>query len=157
MSSRVYSSPIGWLLLSSNAESLTQVDFIPAPPEVSDDHCPILDQASAWLDHYFAGHAVAFDVPLSLDNDTFSERAQHALALIPAGQTRSYTWLADQAGSPGAVRAAGTACARNPLPIFLPCHRIVRSDGVIGNYRGGTEAKKWLLDHERNLSDARAV
>lgn len=109
----------------------------------------LLDGAVRELDAYFSGSLRDFDLPIDDHLLTgFRGRAQSAMADIPYGQTRSYADLAAAAGSPRATQAAGTACARNPFPIVLPCHRVVRSDGSYGAYRGGADAKTWLLKFE---------
>ena len=102
------------------------------------------------LDRYFAGALRAFDVALDWRLTAgFRRRVLFATARIPYGLTSSYRELATQAGSPAAVRAAGTALATNPLPIVVPCHRVLRSGGQLGQYRGGSEAKARLLELER--------
>lgn len=107
-------------------------------------------RARRQLDEYFDGHRRAFDVPLDWRlSRGFRREVLRATALIPYGRTASYREVATQAGRPGAVRAAGTALATNPLPIVVPCHRVLRSDGALGQYRGGAEAKARLLDLER--------
>ena len=95
---------------------------------------------------YFAGHRTVFDLPLDFRLAAGFRRAVLAhLPAIPYGRTESYAQVATAAGNPKAVRAAGTACARNPLPVVVPCHRVVRSDGTAGGYAGGPDAKRALL------------
>lgn len=146
-------SPLGPLWLGADGQFLRQLRFgaladapLAAPPHAQ--HHSILVQAQAELTEYFAGTRTAFTVPIPRADSTFRTRAWAALERIPYGQTWSYAQLADAAGSPRAVRAAGTACATNPLPLIVPCHRIVRTDGALGNYLGGPDAKRWLLAHE---------
>lgn len=113
----------------------------------------MLDKARRELDEYFAGTRTAFDVPLdwsyhhgeSADSAPFRQRVQHALTDINYGEVVTYSQVAEAVGNPGAVRAVGSACATNPLPIIVPCHRVVRSDGKLGNYAGGTDMKRRLL------------
>lgn len=102
------------------------------------------------LDLYFTGVRVEFSVTpdLSLSTAPFRREVQSSLTTIPYGRTISYADLASSTGRPRAVRAVGSACASNPLPIVLPCHRVVRSDGSLGNYLGGVEAKQRLLELE---------
>jgi methylated-DNA-[protein]-cysteine S-methyltransferase len=108
-----------------------------------------LDPVAREIDEYFAGHRTTFDVPLDLRLATgFRREVILRLPDIGYGRTYTYAQMAAATGSPGAVRAVGTACARNPLPIVLPCHRVVRSDGSFGGYRGGPEAKHTLLTME---------
>lgn len=97
------------------------------------------------LDGYFRGEPVSFSQKLDLSGSPFEKRVWQAILKIPRGQTRSYAWVAEQAGCPGGARAAGGATGRNPVPIICPCHRVVRSDGSIGGYTGGLDIKKRLL------------
>ena len=109
-----------------------------------------LDAAARELEEYFAGTRTGFGVPLDLTLATgFRRGVLDVLRGIGFGATRSYAAVAALAGSPRAVRAVGTACARNPLPLVVPCHRVVRSDGTSGQYAGGPEAKARLLRMER--------
>jgi methylated-DNA-[protein]-cysteine S-methyltransferase len=108
-----------------------------------------LDRARRELDLYFEGRLREFDLPLDwrLSRD-FRRRALRAVARIPYGRTRTYTQVATSAGNPRAVRAAGTACGSNPLPIVVPCHRVLRSGGGLGGYGGGLQMKEALLELE---------
>ncbi len=102
-----------------------------------------LDDARRQLDLYFEGKLTEFDIPLDWRlTSGFRARVQHAIARIPYGQTRSYTELARSAGNERAVRAAGTACGSNPIPIVVPCHRVLRSGGALGGYGGGLPMKR---------------
>ncbi|HEX4668863.1 MAG TPA: methylated-DNA--[protein]-cysteine S-methyltransferase [Solirubrobacterales bacterium] len=105
-----------------------------------------LDQARRELDLYFEGKLTNFDLPLDwrLSRD-FRRKVLRAIARIPYGQTRSYTQMATSAGNERAVRAAGTACGTNPLPLVVPCHRVLRSGGALGGYGGGLPMKQGLL------------
>lgn len=105
-----------------------------------------LAQARGELDEYFAGRRTGFDVALDWRlTRGFRREVLRATAMIPYGGTASYRDVATRAGSPRAVRAAGTALATNPIPILVPCHRVLRSGGALGSYRGGVEAKARLL------------
>jgi len=110
----------------------------------------ILDRASAELTEYFAGEREEFTVPVDLRLTGFRGEVVQFLPRIGYGRRASYKELACEVGNPGAVRAVGSACANNPIPIILPCHRVVRSDGSWGNYRGGPAAKTFLLELERS-------
>jgi methylated-DNA-[protein]-cysteine S-methyltransferase len=112
-----------------------------------------LDEERRELEEYFEGKRNHFDVPVDwkLTPAGFRNRALHAVARIPYGETRTYADIAEQAGNPRAFRAAGTACGRNPIPLIVPCHRVVQSGGGIGNYGGGPEMKRALLDLEGSL------
>jgi methylated-DNA-[protein]-cysteine S-methyltransferase len=105
----------------------------------------VRDQVTRYLD----GEPVTFTVPLDLSGVApFFRRVLEACLMIPRGETRSYAWLAAQAGSPAAVRATGQAMARNPIPLIIPCHRVVGSDGGLHGYGGGLEMKRRLLGME---------
>jgi methylated-DNA-[protein]-cysteine S-methyltransferase len=155
---RVVDSPLGPLLLATTEAGLVRVAFAGEDHDtvlqaLSDQISPRvlnvperLDAVARELDEYFAGRRHAFD--LTLDRQLSSGFRAVVLQHLPEiayGQTASYAAVAALAGSPKAVRAVGTACANNPLPLVVPCHRVVRSDGSIGNYRGGAEAKRMLL------------
>jgi methylated-DNA-[protein]-cysteine S-methyltransferase len=160
-------SPVGPLLVAATPAGVVRVSFA---REGFDDvlgalaasvsprllEAPArLDAPRRQLDEYFAGRRTSFDVPLDWRlSKGFRERVLHAIAAIPYGAVGTYRSVAAAAGSPRAVRAAGTACATNPLPILVPCHRVVRSDGSMGRYGGGEAAKRLLLDHEHDALGA---
>ena len=101
------------------------------------------------LDRYFAGDVMVLDdLDVAPDGTPFFRAAWEAMRGIKPGSTRSYAELAREVGAPRAVRAVGTACARNPIFLVVPCHRVLRSDGSLGGYGGGLDMKRWLLDHE---------
>jgi methylated-DNA-[protein]-cysteine S-methyltransferase len=152
-------SPVGPLLLAATPAGLVRVAFT----TVEDPDAVLaalagavsprvleapgrLDEVARELDEYFAGRRHAFDVPVDLRlAHGFRRAVLDRLVEVPYAGTVSYAELAARAGSPRAVRAVGTACALNPVPLVVPCHRVVRSDGAPGNYRGGPEAKLRLL------------
>jgi methylated-DNA-[protein]-cysteine S-methyltransferase len=111
-----------------------------------------LDDARRQLDRYFEGKLTEFELPLDwkLTRD-FRRRVVRAIARIPYGETRSYTQIASSAGNERAVRAAGTACGANPIPIVVPCHRVLRRGGALGGYGGGLPMKEALLQLEGSL------
>jgi methylated-DNA-[protein]-cysteine S-methyltransferase len=155
---RTIDSPIGSLLLAATTEGLVRVAF---EREGHDTILGILahqvsprilrapnrlDTAARQLDEYFAGHRRTFEVPVDLRlAHGFRRTVLDHLRTIAYGATESYAAVATAAGSPAAVRAVGSACANNPVPVIVPCHRVVRSDGTIGQYLGGVEAKQALL------------
>jgi methylated-DNA-[protein]-cysteine S-methyltransferase len=111
-----------------------------------------LDDARRQLDAYFEGRLKRFEVPVDWRlSHGFTSRALHAVARIPYGKTRSYAEIANAAGNERAFRAAGTACGHNPVPLIVPCHRVIQSGGGIGNYGGGPEMKRSLLSLEGAL------
>ena len=120
-----------------------------------------LDDARRQLDLYFEGRLREFDLPLDWRlSKGFRRRALRAIARIPYGKTRSYTQIAASAGNERAVRAAGTACGSNPIPIVVPCHRVLRSGGALGGYGGGLPMKQALLELEggaRRVAKGRAA
>jgi methylated-DNA-[protein]-cysteine S-methyltransferase len=158
---RTLDTPVGALLLAATPQGLVRVAY------AREDHDLVLERlardvsprillAPARLDviareieEYFAGRRSAFDVPLDLQlSHGFRRAVLSHLPEIGYGKTASYAALAKAAGNPKAVRAVGSACANNPLPVVLPCHRVVRSDGALGQYVGGAEAKRALLELE---------
>lgn len=159
---RTLDTPVGPLLLAATEQGLVRVAYPNQGHEavlqaLADRvsprvlHAPArLDPVARQLDDYFAGRRRRFDVPLDWRLSTgFRSTVLHHLATdVDYGRTASYAALAALAGNPKAVRAVGTACATNPLPVVVPCHRVVRSDGAIGNYAGGAVAKRTLLDLE---------
>jgi methylated-DNA-[protein]-cysteine S-methyltransferase len=158
---RTLPSPIGELLLAATEQGLVRVGFAVEGQEVvlaelAERVSPRvlaapkrLDPVAREIDEYFAGRRTRFDLPLDLRLASgFRREVILRLPDIGYGHTYTYAQMAAAAGSPKAVRAVGTACAQNPLPIVLPCHRVVRSDGSFGGYRGGPEAKHTLLTME---------
>lgn len=110
---------------------------------------PHLETLRVQMDDYFAGRNLEFDLPLAPVGSAFQQRAWAVLRSIPVAQTRSYLWMSQQLGIPGAMRAAGRANGTNMLCLVIPCHRVIRADGSLCGYGGGLWRKKWLLDHER--------
>jgi methylated-DNA-[protein]-cysteine S-methyltransferase len=105
------------------------------------------------LKQYAAGKSVRWSIPLDLSSGTrFQKNVWRALTRIPRGETRSYRWVAQQIGKPKAFRAVGAACGANPVPIIVPCHRVVASDGSLGGFGGGLPMKRKLLAVERRTS-----
>jgi methylated-DNA-[protein]-cysteine S-methyltransferase len=158
---RVIDSPVGPLLLAATEQGLIRVAFAleghdAVLQSLADKVSPRilsaparLDAAAREIDEYFAGRRHTFGLPLDWRLSAgFRRTVLGHLPEIGYGHTASYTAVAQLAGSPRAVRAVGTACATNPLPVVVPCHRVVRADGSMGGYRGGPEAKRALLTLE---------
>ncbi|WP_446665124.1 methylated-DNA--[protein]-cysteine S-methyltransferase [Flexivirga sp. B27] len=158
---RTIDSPLGALLLAATERGLVRVayereDFDRVLGTIADRVSPRilrstarLDDAARELDEYFASHRTTFDLPLDHAlSSGFRAEVQRSLPSIGYGRTASYGEVATLVGRPKAVRAVGTACATNPLPIVVPCHRVVRSDGSLGQYVGGVDAKTTLLTME---------
>jgi methylated-DNA-[protein]-cysteine S-methyltransferase len=154
-------SPFGPLLLAATPHGLVKLSLPGHDPEEALEDLATrisprvleaparLDEARRELDLYFEGKLTEFDLPLDwrLSKD-FRRRALHAIDRIPYGKTRSYTEIARSAGNERAVRAAGTACGANPIPIVVPCHRVLRTSGALGGYGGGLPMKEALLKLE---------
>lgn len=113
---------------------------------------PVLVEAFGQLDAWISGRLRVFSLPLAPAATEFSQSIRLALLAIPYGSTATYGEVAGFLGHPGAARAVGRACAHNPLPVIVPCHRVVRSDGVPGGYLGGSHLKAALLELERRNS-----
>jgi methylated-DNA-[protein]-cysteine S-methyltransferase len=158
---RVIDSPVGPLLLAATDQGLIRVAFALEGHEavlqsLADKVSPRilsapgrLDAAAREIDEYFAGQRHTFGLPLDWRLSAgFRRTVLSHLPEIGYGHTATYTAVAQLAGSPKAVRAVGTACATNPLPVVVPCHRVVRADGSMGGYRGGPQAKRVLLTLE---------
>jgi methylated-DNA-[protein]-cysteine S-methyltransferase len=139
-------TPIGRLGLVASERGLRRVLWDGEPGAGGDDAVLVL--AATQLHEYFAGTRREFDLPLDLDGTAFQRRAWTALAKIPYGETRSYGEQARRLGVPRAARAIGAANGANPLPIVLPCHRLVGANGSLTGFGGGLETKRWLLDFE---------
>jgi methylated-DNA-[protein]-cysteine S-methyltransferase len=147
----VVESPIGPLGLVANETALTGVYFHGGRIEPR-GRSRVLDEAERQLDQYFAGERTAFDLPLELEGTAFQRECWLALASIPYGQTVSYGEQARRLGlGPDAARAVGAANGRNPIPIVLPCHRVIGADGSLTGFGGGLPTKRFLLEHEGAL------
>jgi methylated-DNA-[protein]-cysteine S-methyltransferase len=149
-------SPVGPLRLFATEGALTGVylENHKGAPELEaserDDH-PVLLAARRQLEEYFAGERVTFELPLDPVGTPFQHTVWKALREIPLGVTWSYGELARHVGRAGAARAVGSANARNPLSIIVPCHRVVGTGGKLTGYAGGVPVKQWLLTHEQRL------
>lgn len=148
-------SPIGRLLLTAQDEALTGIHLdearAPAPAEqgwILDATAAPLPAAVRQLEEYFCGRRREFDLPLRLRGTEFQRRVWARLLDIRYGETLSYGQLAARVGNPNASRAVGLANGRNPIPILVPCHRVIGADGSLTGYGGGLERKRWLLAHE---------
>jgi len=152
----VVQSPIGRLILASDGVALVGVWMANASPDdpawsrhKGDDD--ILAQTREELEEYFDGRRQTFDIPLAPNGTEFQRSVWHALTRIPFGKTISYGELARRLGKEAAVRAVGAANGRNPIPVIVPCHRVIGSDGSLTGFGGGLPRKKWLLQHEKAL------
>jgi methylated-DNA-[protein]-cysteine S-methyltransferase len=139
-------TPIGTLWLARDEHGLAGVAFEGRAEAASRDE--LLLDAAEQLRAYFAGELERFELPLSPGGTDFQRRVWHAVEAIPYGTTTTYSALAASLGSPAASRAVGAANGRNPLPIVVPCHRVVGSSGALTGYGGGLARKRALLDLE---------
>lgn len=148
---RTVLSPLGPVGLRASSSGVTEVRLGWTRPVADDDGPagPILDQLHRFVEAFFAGEDAIPSVVLAPGGTAFQRVVWDELRQIPAGQTRSYAQIARAIGRPSAVRAVARANATNPLPILIPCHRVIGSDGSLTGYGGGLEAKRWLLEHER--------
>jgi methylated-DNA-[protein]-cysteine S-methyltransferase len=151
MARTVVDSPVGPLGLVASQDALRGVLFHGGTMR-PEGRSPVLDEAARQLDAYFEGELVAFDLPLELDGSEFQRSCWLALASIPYGQTVSYGEQARRLGlGTDSARAVGAANGQNPLPIVLPCHRVVGADGSLTGFGGGLDVKRFLLEHEGAL------
>ncbi|MDO4573105.1 MAG: methylated-DNA--[protein]-cysteine S-methyltransferase [Clostridia bacterium] len=144
-----FNSPVGPLRLREIGGELVRLEFCAAAPEKPRAGSALLREARTQLEEYFDGRRLEFDLPLAPQGSEFQRRVWRALLDIPYGQTRSYADIARQIGQPRAARAVGMANHRNPLPILIPCHRVVGQDGALTGYAGGLAVKEALLRLER--------
>jgi len=140
------SSPVGWLRISADPTGLTAITFIDEPPktvpQVSLSH---LKEAYRQLSEYFRGERLAFSLPLNPNGTDFQRSVWHSLTKIPFGTTASYKAVAASIGCPGGARAVGMANNKNPLPIVVPCHRVIGVTGSLVGYASGIAIKRRLL------------
>ena len=151
-------TPIGALRLYADANTLIRLhrSTPEGPPGPTPPGGPaparepaVLTRACEQLREYFAGERRTFTIPVAPRGTAFQELVWRALAEIPYGETWSYGKLARAIGRPAASRAVGAANGKNPIALLVPCHRVIATSGALSGYAGGTDAKRWLLDHER--------
>ncbi len=157
----VFHSPFGWVGVASSEQGIYRIvlpkkdkksvvrelerDVIDSGPA-----SPLLVKAVKLLTRYFSGESVSFDVPLDLRYYTsFQQAVWKAVLAIPSGETRSYAWIAKRIRNPNASRAVGQALGANPVPVIIPCHRVISSAGTMGGFSGGIGMKKKLLGLEK--------
>lgn len=147
-------SPFGLLTIAATDRAVTDLLFGPAPGGAAMGETPLLHEAARQLADYFAGRRTAFDLPLAPDGTPFRQAVWQALGTVPYGSTSTYAQIAAAVGNPRACRAVGMANHFNPLPILIPCHRIVGANGRLTGYAGGLERKQALLELERRHTPA---
>jgi methylated-DNA-[protein]-cysteine S-methyltransferase len=145
-------SPVGDLLLVASEEGLVRVEFPPAhPPDNAPRDSRRLASVLRQLAEYFAGDRKEFDVPLAPRGTPFQLEVWRTLQRIPYGETRSYADIARSIGRPAATRAVGAANGANPIPILIPCHRVIGTSGALTGFGGGIAVKRRLLDLESGV------
>jgi methylated-DNA-[protein]-cysteine S-methyltransferase len=147
------SSPLGAILLAADDHGLTMINFQDGkgaknPPGDSVENAVPFQEAASQLRAYFRGELKSFKLPLSLHGTAFQRSVWNELCLIPYGKTISYRELAQRLGKPSAWRAVGSANRCNPVPIVVPCHRVIGANGQLTGYYGGTHLKEYLLKLE---------
>ena len=141
----VFDTPVGPMALEGTEDALTALYLPNTPVEPVGAETPLLARGRGELLEYLVGKRRTFDLPLKPQGTPFQKKVWSALADIPYGQTITYGELARRVGCPKGSRAVGQANHRNPLPILLPCHRVVGANGTLTGYGGGLELKEWLL------------
>lgn len=148
----VYQTPLGRITIGANGQAITRFAFGVAEFEGTKRATALTNQASNEVLEYLAGKRRAFDVPIVAAGTAFQRQVWDELARIPYGQTRSYAQVAAAINNPKALQAVGQACNRNPVPLFVPCHRVIGANGEVGGYAFGTRIKEFLLNLEANNS-----
>jgi methylated-DNA-[protein]-cysteine S-methyltransferase len=148
-----FESPVGWLLLAGDRKALRRVSFESSkrsapPPADWKQNRDVFAEVIRQLQAYFRGELKEFDLPLAIEGTEFQLRVWNELRAIPYGETISYAQLAVRVGNPKAVRAVGLANGSNPIPIIVPCHRVIGSNGSLTGFGGGLSMKKKLLELE---------
>lgn len=157
-------SPFGWIRMTSTGKGLSRIQFLDGGTDDTENADDVSRETWAQIEAWCNGECQGFDLPIDHDVSPSLKAWLTVLATIPFGETVTYGEFARRGGKPGAPRAAGSACARNPVPLVIPCHRVTRHDGSLGNF-GGIEGlsptdprnlrlKQALIDHERKFSTA---
>ena len=146
-----YWSEIGPFEIVGTDEGIVTIRFNTDPLVTDNNLPPSMTECLQQLDEYFKGRRQKFDVPLLLEGTDFQKAVWRQLQKIPFGQTASYGDVARAIDRPKAYRAVGNANNKNPVPLIVPCHRVIGSDGKLIGFGGGIWRKQWLLDHESSL------
>ena len=141
------------LSIAANEGTLQRIEFLSSSTNPGNHSHPVITEAIRQLRAYFNGQLRDFDLPLEMIGTQFQKRVWHALRTIPYGETRSYSQVAAEIGSPNAVRAVGAANGKNPIPIVVPCHRVIGAGGDLVGFGGGLPWKRLLLDLESRHAD----
>lgn len=154
MSKIQINSPLGILEIAEENNTIIYIKFIEQFSVIKEDTSYYLSKCIAQLNEYFDGKRNSFDLKLNPEGTDFQKEVWKELLKIPYGETRTYQQIANAIGDPGASRAVGNANNKNPIPIIIPCHRVLSSDGKLTGYAGGIQRKEWLLNHELRYSNA---
>lgn len=146
-----FNSPIGPMIATADDNALIALDFIDHPCVIETSAHPLLLQLEDELSEYFEGKRTSFTLPLNPKGTLFQKSVWKTLLKIPYGETISYASEANMLGNPKATRAVANANGKNPIPILIPCHRVIASNGGLGGYNGGINKKEFLLKLEKNL------
>ncbi len=141
-------TPISWLKLKATQDALLEISFVKEPGESTKDEIIIIREAANQLEEYLNGNRKEFTIKLAPAGTDFQQKVWQLVEAVPFGETDSYLSIAKQSGSEKNTRAVGLANGKNPIPIIIPCHRIIGSNGKLTGYAGGLERKRWLLHHE---------
>ena len=152
MTTAVYKSPIGLLEISGTSNSITSILFLNEESPKGYSTNPYVEKCIRQLEEFFDGARKEFDLKLEPEGTEFQKRVWNKLSEIPFGETISYLELSRMLGDEKAIRAVANANGQNNIPIIIPCHRVIGSDGSLTGYGGGLWRKKWLLEHEQKFS-----
>lgn len=152
MNRAVLKSPVGYLEIAEENNTIIYIHFIDQFVEIEENNSFYLRKCIEQLNNYFLGKLLIFDLKLNPSGTDFQKNIWKEVSKIPFGSTKTYQEIADAVGDPGAVRAVGNANSHNPIPIIIPCHRVVGSNGKLTGYAGGIDKKDWLLQHELKFS-----
>jgi methylated-DNA-[protein]-cysteine S-methyltransferase len=147
-----YKSPVGWLKITSNDKAIKSITFVERAHETSSQMSDILIESMKQLDEYFEGKRLEFNLELAPTGSEFQHSVWKLVSQIRYGETASYLDIAIRSGSAKNTRAVGLANGKNPIPIIIPCHRVIGNKGKLTGYAGGLERKRWLLLHEQKHS-----
>jgi methylated-DNA-[protein]-cysteine S-methyltransferase len=145
-----YSSPVGELLIESEGDKITVVNFLKTT-KLDETSTPVITQCITELDEYFLKGRKFFNVELDLRGSAFQIKVWNELLAIPYGKTSSYLDIATSLGDANTIRAVGLANGQNPIAIIVPCHRVIGKNGDLVGYGGGLDKKEWLLNHEGSI------
>ena len=153
MNKTVIDSPIGKIAVLAENEKIIRLELKTEQKADSVITEKVLFEAEKQLFEYFSGKRKAFELEYEFSGTEFQKAVWNELLKIPFGKTKTYGEIAKEIGNPKAGRAVGSACNKNPLPIIVPCHRVIGANGKLTGFACGTETKEWLLGHEEKLKD----